>query len=100
MTRTVIITLAYTECHDQSGYTGIDMNHGTTRKVDGSHLLQETSAPYPVGHRKISDDNPKDGEKYITAELLSKTNVDGGLIGGASLVAEKFGAIIDAATKA
>ncbi|MGN1137814.1 MAG: triose-phosphate isomerase [Ruminococcus sp.] len=32
-------------------------------------------------------------------ELLSKTNVDGGLIGGASLVAEKFGAIIDAATK-
>ena len=32
-------------------------------------------------------------------ELLSKENVDGGLIGGASLVAEKFGAIIDAATK-
>ena len=33
------------------------------------------------------------------AELLSKTDVDGGLIGGACLVAEKFGAIIDAATK-
>ena len=33
------------------------------------------------------------------AELLSKVNVDGGLIGGASLVAAKFGAIIDAATK-
>ena len=32
------------------------------------------------------------------AELLSKTNVDGGLIGGASLVAEKFAAIV-AATK-
>ena len=31
------------------------------------------------------------------AELLSKTNVDGGLIGGASLVAEKFAAIVDAA---
>ena len=31
------------------------------------------------------------------AELLSKTNVDGGLIGGASLVAEKFTAIVDAA---
>ena len=30
------------------------------------------------------------------AELLSKTNVDGGLIGGASLVAEKFNAIVDA----
>ena len=31
------------------------------------------------------------------AELLSKVNVDGGLIGGASLVAEKFKAIVDAA---
>ena len=31
------------------------------------------------------------------AELLSKQNVDGGLIGGASLVAEKFNAIVDAA---
>ena len=31
------------------------------------------------------------------AELLSKANVDGGLIGGASLVAEKFNAIGDAA---
>ena len=30
------------------------------------------------------------------AELLAKTNVDGGLIGGASLVAEKFAAIVDA----
>lgn len=31
------------------------------------------------------------------AELLSKPNVDGGLIGGASLVPEKFTAIVDAA---
>ncbi len=31
------------------------------------------------------------------AELLAKPNVDGGLIGGASLVAEKFQAIVDAA---
>jgi len=30
-------------------------------------------------------------------ELLSKVNVDGGLIGGASLVPEKFAAIVDAA---
>lgn len=30
------------------------------------------------------------------AELLAKTNVDGGLIGGASLVAEKFAAIVAA----
>ena len=32
-------------------------------------------------------------------ELLSKENVDGGLIGGASLVAEKFAAIVRAASK-
>ncbi len=31
------------------------------------------------------------------SELLSKINVDGGLIGGASLVPEKFSAIVDAA---
>ncbi len=31
------------------------------------------------------------------AELLSKPNVDGGLIGGASLIPEKFTAIVDAA---
>ncbi len=31
------------------------------------------------------------------AELLAKPNVDGGLIGGASLVAKKFAAIVDAA---
>ena len=31
------------------------------------------------------------------AELLSKVNVDGGLIGGASLVPEKFAKIVDAA---
>lgn len=32
-------------------------------------------------------------------ELLTKVNVDGGLIGGASLVAEKFAAIVEAASK-
>ena len=31
------------------------------------------------------------------AELLAKPNVDGGLIGGASLVPEKFAAIVNAA---
>ena len=31
------------------------------------------------------------------AELLAKKNVNGGLIGGASLVPEKFTAIVDAA---
>ena len=31
------------------------------------------------------------------AELLAKANVDGGLIGGASLKTDKFTAIVDAA---
>ena len=31
------------------------------------------------------------------ADLLAKPNIDGGLIGGASLVAKKFTAIVDAA---
>ncbi|MEO9469087.1 triose-phosphate isomerase [Parasphingorhabdus sp.] len=34
------------------------------------------------------------------AELLAVPNVDGGLVGGASLTAEKFGPIIEAAAKA
>lgn len=33
------------------------------------------------------------------AELLSKENIDGGLIGGASLVAEKFGVLLEEASK-
>ena len=33
------------------------------------------------------------------AELLSKEDVDGGLIGGASLVAEKFGVLLEEASK-
>jgi triosephosphate isomerase len=37
-------------------------------------------------------------EKNV-AELLGKPDIDGGLIGGASLVAEKFAAIITAASK-
>ena len=39
--------------------------------------------------------NPKNAE-----ELLSKPDVDGGLIGGASLKADQFAVIVDAATKA
>ena len=38
--------------------------------------------------------NPKNAE-----ELLSKSDVDGGLIGGASLKADQFAVIVDAATK-
>ena len=33
------------------------------------------------------------------AELLAKEDIDGGLIGGASLVAEKFGVLLAEASK-
>ena len=56
--------------------------------VYGENVAQATTIQYGGS---MNDAN--------AAELLSKENVDGGLIGGASLVAEKFGAIIDAATK-
>ena len=36
-------------------------------RIDGASTWRIT--PYPVGHWKISDDNPKDGEKYISTEL-------------------------------
>ena len=80
MTSTVIISLAYTESHDKSSYTCIDMNNSTTCKVDGSHLLQETASPYPVSHWKIGDDNPENGKKYISAEFdtLGKSTKDKG----------------------
>ena len=35
----------------------------------------------------------------LAAELLAKPNVDGGLIGGASLKAEDFSVIVKAASK-
>ena len=58
MTGTVIVALAHTERHDQRSHTGVDVNHRSARKVDGSHLLQESAAPYPVGHGKIGNDDP------------------------------------------
>ena len=37
--------------------------------------------------------------KKNCAELLAKEDIDGGLIGGASLVAEKFGVLLAEASK-
>jgi len=52
----------------------------------GKEVAEETTIQYGGS---MNDKN--------AAELLAKPNVDGGLIGGASLVAEKFTAIVDAA---
>ena len=54
----------------------------------GAEIAEATTIQYGGS---INDGNAE--------ELLSKVNVDGGLIGGASLVAEKFARIVEAASK-
>ena len=45
------------------------MHDGASGKVNGTHLLQETSAPDPVCHRHVDQDAPKYGEQEETGEL-------------------------------
>ena len=67
-----------------------DEGTGYVRAADaemfGEAIAAETTVQYGGA---MNDKN--------AAELLSKENVDGGLIGGASMVTEKFTAIVDAA---
>lgn len=56
------------------------------REIYGDKVAEETVIQYGGS---MNEKN--------AAELLAKPNVDGGLIGGASLVAAKFNAIVDAA---
>lgn len=58
----------------------------TLAEIYGESVAQSTVIQYGGS---MNDKN--------ASELLSKENVDGGLIGGASLVPEKFTAIVDAA---
>ena len=62
------------------------------RKVVGELYGEEAAKGLTVQYGGSM--NPKNAE-----ELLSKPDVDGGLIGGASLKAEQFAVIVDAATK-
>lgn len=55
-------------------------------EIYGAEVAEETTIQYGGS---MNEKN--------AAELLAKVNVDGGLIGGASLVAAKFTAIVDAA---
>ena len=58
----------------------------TLASIYGEKVAEETTIQYGGS---MNEKN--------AAELLAKPNVDGGLIGGASLVPEKFAAIVDAA---
>ena len=62
------------------------------RKVVGELYGEEAAKGLTVQYGGSM--NPKNAE-----ELLSKPDVDGGLIGGASLKADQFAVIVDAATK-
>ena len=63
---------------------------GTIRKVLASMYGEDVAESVTVQYGGSMNEKN-------AAELLAKPNVDGGLIGGASLVAEKFTAIVDAA---
>ena len=70
----------------------------------GSDIKDSVSNPEDATHGTEKGDETEnrteDGgsmNEKNAAELLAKPNVDGGLIGGASLVATKFQAIVDAA---
>ena len=63
---------------------------GVIRKVLAAMYGEEVAESVTIQYGGSMNENN-------AAELLAKPNVDGGLIGGASLVAEKFTAIVDAA---
>ena len=63
---------------------------GVIRKVLASRYGEKVAESGPIQYGGSMNEKN-------AAELLAKPNVDGGLIGGASLVAEKFTAIVDAA---
>ena len=63
---------------------------GAIRKVLGEMYGEEVAETVTIQYGGSMNDGN-------AAELLAKPNVDGGLIGGASLVAKKFTAIVDAA---
>ena len=66
-----VVALAYHEAHDECRYAGVDVHHGASGKVDGSHLLQKSAAPHPVSHRQIGYDDPQNDEHHVALELDS-----------------------------
>ena len=74
------------------GCTHYPMLAAAIRKVVGELYGEDAAKALTVQYGGSM--NPKNAE-----ELLSKPDVDGGLIGGASLKADQFAVIVDAATK-
>ena len=67
-----LVTLAFADHqHDgQRGDTGIDMNHGPAREVEGATLEQPTGrGEDPMGDRTVNEDEPSADEQRVGAEL-------------------------------
>ena len=75
------VTATADQADEGNGYV-----RAAVAEMFGADVANETTVQYGGS---MNDKN--------AAELLAKENVDGGLIGGASMVSEKFTAIVDAA---
>ena len=71
MSLLIVVALPNHKTHNKGRYTGIDVHHGATGKVERTHLLQEAASPNPVGHGKIGYDDPQNGEHHIALELYA-----------------------------
>ena len=66
------IALAVTEdeSSDQSRYTGIDVHHSTTGKVESAHFKEQSAAgPDHMGDREIDDRQPDRAEHHDRREF-------------------------------
>ena len=61
--------LAEDEGRDQPGDPGIDVHNRAAGEVEYAGLAQETAAPYPVGDRRVDDDDPETDEDQERREL-------------------------------
>lgn len=73
------------------GVSDVEEMHAAIRRTLGKLMAQDSDAVRILYGGSMNSGN--------AAELLAVPNVDGGLVGGASLSAEKFGPIIEAAAQ-
>ena len=99
--------LAFRQMFGAEGYELVAINDLTKPSMLAHLLKYDTAQGRYDGHTVEADDEAGtitvDGKvlkiyaEKNAADLLAKENVDGGLIGGASLKTDKFTAIVDAA---
>src|SRR5690554_1290503 len=55
--------------HHQRRHAGIDMHHGSSREINGTHLAYPASSPYPMSQRVVNHKRPQHGKQKETAEF-------------------------------